>query len=411
MKNYIFNLETTKIELHFEKSEYDALPEDKRSLLKSNFLWSSKGHCWVSRCKEPNLYRAKAAARELGFVEEERQGERLSYVEQVEQQAARAEDRADRYEGYAASASGRAAQLQESLTSMRGDIAFFTQPNINSSAGRAFTNQRDRLYARYERGFTEYRKSEHFLSKAAAARDTASAEKFKDKGYLDRRIKECEKEISKRQNTIVGYEEVLYALDNGEEKTKYDGTPYTAEEVTAWIERQLELIEVAMDKLGYLLNCLDELGGIAFNQGNIEVGYIVSIGRRDRVEVIGKGPKNITYKILTGGAAGMTLTAAYAEITEIIQATKREAEKHPYEVGERYTAQRISFDPHTSRITSTPVEYEIVKASDTTIQLKEVGTDSKPITRKPRKRWNGAWMFSIDDRHDNTFYKTKEAAG
>ena len=33
MRNYIFNLETTKIELHFEKSEYDAMPEDKKKLL------------------------------------------------------------------------------------------------------------------------------------------------------------------------------------------------------------------------------------------------------------------------------------------------------------------------------------------------------------------------------------------
>ena len=406
MKTYIFNLETTKIELHFEKSEYDALPEDKKALLKRNFLWSRAGQCWVSRCKEPNLYRAKAAARELGFTEEERQGERLSYGEQVEQRMERAEARADRYDDYAANASGRAAQLQAPLTSMHGDIAFFTQPNINSAAGRTFTNYRERLYARYERGFDEYRKSEYFRSRAATARDTASGGEFQDKGYLDRRIQECEKAIRDRQKTVARYEAILDALDSGEEKNKLDGTPCTAEEVTAWIERELELLEVVMDKLGYLQNCLDELGGITFNQGNIQVGYIVSIGRRDRVEVIGKGPKNITYKILTGGAAGMTLTAAYAEITEIIQADKREAEKHPFEVGERFTAQRVTYDdPRSHKSTVTAVEYEIVKATDTTIRLKEVGTDSKPITRKPRKRWNGAWMFSIDSWHENTFYK------
>ena len=99
MNNYIFNLETTKMELHFEKPEYDALTDAQKSLLKSNFLWSRVGRCWVSRCKEPNLYRAKAAARELGFTEEVRQGERLSYGEQVEQRTERAEARADRYDG------------------------------------------------------------------------------------------------------------------------------------------------------------------------------------------------------------------------------------------------------------------------------------------------------------------------
>jgi len=407
MKNYIFNLETTKIELHFEKSEYDALTDAQKALLKSNFLWSRVGSCWVSRCKEPNLYRAKAAARELGFTEEERQGERLSYGEQLERQTARAEDRADRYEGYAANASGRAEQLQKPLNDMHGDIAFFTQPNINSSAGRAFTNQRDRLYARYERGFEEYRKSEYFRARAETARDTASAAKFKDKGYLDRRIKECEKEIRKRQQHIVGYEETLFALDSGEEKTKYDGTPYTVEEVTAWIERQLELIEVAMDKQGYLLNCLDELGGIAFNKDNIQVGYIVRVKTWGKVEVIGKGPVNISYRILTGGAAGMGGTVAYAEITEIVQADKHGPEKHPFEVGERFSVRRVTYNP---KFTETTVEYEIVKRSDTTIQLQEVGTDSKPITRKPRKCGNGSWKFSIDDRLGNTFYKAKEGA-
>jgi len=158
------------------------------------------------------------------------------------------------------------------------------------------------------------------------------------------------------------------------------------------------------------MNCLDELGGIAFSKDNIEVGYIVNIGRRDAVEVIAKGPKNITYKILTGGAAGMTLTAAYAEITEIVKAEKRIA-KHPFEVGERFTAKRITYDdPNSHKSTTTMIEYEIVKRSDTTIQLKVIGTDGKPITRKPCQRWNGAWMFSIDDRHGNTFCKAKEAA-
>ncbi len=88
---YIFNLETTKIELHFEKSEYNALTDEQRSKLKSAFLWSRSGSCWVSRAKEPNLWRAKQVAKELGFTEEQRNGERLTYAEQVERQSERAE--------------------------------------------------------------------------------------------------------------------------------------------------------------------------------------------------------------------------------------------------------------------------------------------------------------------------------
>ena len=51
MRQYIFNLETTKIELHLEKSEYEALTNEQKSDLKSAFLWSRTGECWVSRAK------------------------------------------------------------------------------------------------------------------------------------------------------------------------------------------------------------------------------------------------------------------------------------------------------------------------------------------------------------------------
>ena len=56
MANYIKNLETLKIELHFEKSDYMAMSENDKQKLKSAFLWSNSGKCWVSRAKEPNLY-------------------------------------------------------------------------------------------------------------------------------------------------------------------------------------------------------------------------------------------------------------------------------------------------------------------------------------------------------------------
>ena len=72
MRNYIFNLETTKIELHFVKAEYDTLTNEQKRLLKRAFLWSNYGKCWVSRAKEPNLWRAKEVAKKLGFTEEQR---------------------------------------------------------------------------------------------------------------------------------------------------------------------------------------------------------------------------------------------------------------------------------------------------------------------------------------------------
>lgn len=402
---YIFNLETTKIELHFDKADYQSLSNEQKKSLKSAFLFSGKNKCWVSRAKEPNLWRAKQVAAKLGFTAEQREGERLTYEEQLERQSERAEARAERYEGYAANAEKRGEHLQKPLNSFHGDISFFTQPNINSSAGRAFTNYRNRLYARYESGFKEYRKSEYFKGRADTARDTASHAQFSDPGYLDRRIKECQKEIRAREKNIIHYEKILQAVESGEEKKWRGGEVVTIEEVNSLIGRELELAEKAMDKQGYLENCLDELGGIRFSKDNIKVGYIVSVRHTEQAEIISAGPVNVKYKILTGGAAGMTLTATYAEIRKVIKTEEKRPGPHPFKVGEQFTVTNRDYNSGTHTVKTTKIVYEIIKASDTTICLKPIETGGKPITRKPTKAYNGSWRFSVDSTRGNTFYK------
>lgn len=411
MKQYIFNLETTKIELHFEKSEYNALTADQKADLKSAFLWSRTGGCWVSRAKEPNLWRAKQIAAKLGFTEEQREGERLSFSEQVERQAERAERRAERYEQYAENAEHRGAALQQPLNRMRGDIAFFTQPIIAGHAGsQAFARQRERMFAQYERGFEEYRKSAYFQDRARTARETADGAKYQDVAYLDRRIKECKKEIRAREKNIIHYEQTLYAIENGEKKKRFDGTPITAEVVNDWIKRELELVEKAMDKQAFLEACVDQCGGIRFSKDNIKIGYHVKVKKFGLAEVVGAGPQNITYRILTGGAKGMVLTAAYAEIAEVVQATEQ-TETHPFTVGERFTAEQYVQEDDSRKWSRVRITYEIVKASSKTIQLKPIDGDGKIITRKPRKSYNGDWCFSIGDSYTNTFHKAAKVSG
>ena len=412
MKPYIFNLETTKIELHFEKSEYTALSAEQKANLKSAFLWSRAGGCWVSRAKEPNLWWAKQVAAKLGFTEEQQEGERLSFSEQVERQADRAERRAERYEQYAENAERRGAALQQPLNRMHGDIAFFTQPIIAGHAGsQAFARRREKMFAQYEKGFEEYRKSGYFQDRARTARETADGAKYRDVAYLDRRIKECKREIKARKKNIIHYEETLAAIENGEKKRRIDGTPITAETVTGWMEHEFELIEKAMDKQGFLEACVDQCGGIQFSKDNIKAGFQVRLndGFDSEVEVIGAGPQNITYRILTGGAKGMVLTAAYAEIAEIVQATEQ-TETHPFTVGERFTAEQYIQEDDSRKWSRVRITYEIVKASSKTIQLKPIDRDGNVITRKPRKSYNGDWCFSIDDSYTNTFHKAAKVS-
>lgn len=64
MSEYVMNRETGKLELHFDKDDYLALPEESKKEIKSNFLFSRKNG-WVSRAKFPNLYRAESVAKKI----------------------------------------------------------------------------------------------------------------------------------------------------------------------------------------------------------------------------------------------------------------------------------------------------------------------------------------------------------
>lgn len=403
---YIFNLETTKIELHFEKSEYDSLTESDKRKIKSYFLWSRKGNCWVSRAKEPNLWGAIRVAKELGFTEEERQGERRSFAEQVEIQKERAEARAERYESYSENAEKRAEILQKPINDMHGDISFFTQPNINNSAGRAFTRRREKMWEQYKNGLEEYRKSSYFKEKAATARNTAEQAQYRDPGYLERRIKECKSEITKRNKNAEYYEKMAEDIINGHVKRRYSGEVVTLEEMQSLYDRELELIEVAIDKLAYLENKLEEIGGYKFNRDKIKPGYIVRMQRYGISEIVSTGPKNVKYKT-TGIYTGIVLTASYAEILEVVKAEERKTTDHPFKVGETFTAE--IYDQGYRRIKAV---FEIIKTTATTVTLKRQGSDEKPIVRRPKlvDTVNGKqWRLDIDNYAFNSVYKEAEA--
>lgn len=157
---------------------------------------------------------------------------------------------------------------------------------------------------------------------------------------------------------------------------------------------------------GYAETCKSGSGGgSAETADESQYGAAVPTSQKfGLAEVVGAGPQNITYCILTGGAKGMILTAAYTEIAEVVQATEQ-TEIHPFIIGERFTAEQYVQDGDPLKWERVRVTYEIVKTSSKTIQLKPIDRDGKVITRKPKKFYNGDWCFSIDDSYTNTFLK------
>jgi hypothetical protein len=350
-KQYILNRETQKIELHFSKAEYQALTDEQKADLKRSFLFSGRQQAWVSRSKN-NHYSAIRTAEKLGFVDGGKVGERLTFAEELERKTEKAEARAERYEQYADNANKRAEGLQGEFNELRKDWSWLTQPNINSSAGRSFTRQREKVMARFEKGFEEYRKSDYFREKAETASMTASQVQLKDKTYLNNRIEECNKNIRAIEKNIVTAEE------RNNEK---------------WLEDLLERMEYEIDKLAFFHNCMDDLGGVQYNKENVKPGYLVKI--RGRWDIVVKAnTKTVETK---PASVPYTLKYAYADIQDMKipegwTEPKNEVE-NPFIEGDILTETNIG----GNRIIAA---FQIVKVTAKGVSIQRINIeDNKPI--------------------------------
>lgn len=398
-REYILNREIGKIELHFEKSEYDSLPDQQKRALKSNFNWSRTAQAWVSKARK-DLYWARKVAAELGFTRERREGELLSFAEQIERKQERAEARAERYEQYAQNAEKRGEQLQSGLGRHHGDIAFFTQPIHNTPGGRRFANYVKRLNDQFEKGMEEYRKSSYFRERAEVARETAASPKLKDRAYLDRKIEESKKSIRGLMKNLERYGGLLDKLDVGEPLDGfYRDKP--REQIQMWFDDTQDRLLSEIDKQGYFENRLEELGGIPFSRENIKPGYLVSI-RGYCMKVVKANPKTVEAT----DKNGFFINYRYAEIDAILKATEevpKEAESHPFEAGQILGSYTVSGSCLLHA-------YQILKRTDKTITLQEIEVadqqprpgafvkGSRPFRKKPViSAYTGKWRIS-DDR-------------
>lgn len=404
MSKYIMNKETGKIELHFSKEDYMNLDDSQKKEIKSNYLFSRKSGAWVSRAKFPNLWRAEEVAKKLGLENGGTVGETLSFAEQMERKAERAEARAERYDARSEQAIQRGKDLQAPIDRMHGDIAFFTQPNINTSAGRAFSRRREKMFAAWERGFDEFKKSDYYADRAAAARVTADMTKPTDKAFIDRRIKDADKTIRAQKKNLDTYNTYLEDIRSGKVLKRYNGEPLTEDDVLGWIDRAEEIMEQAISKSVYYHECLEAVGGVQFSKENIKPGYIVDIQRWGKCRVVGTGKINITYVIMEGGASGCGGKAAYAEIKEILcDNVEENLPEHPFHVGDEYTVKVWNGSEYVDKT------YTVTKTTRERVTLKS-GSD-RAISRKPRRFRNGneyQWALGIADGYHGTIYKKEE---
>lgn len=398
---YIENKETGKLELHFDKSAYMALDQNQKQEIKSNFLFSRYSSAWVSRCKFPNLYHAIKIAESLGLENAGTTGEKLTFAEQMEVKAAKAESRADRYEYKAEQAEKKAEQLQKPINDMHGDIAFFTQPNINTSASRAFSRRRDAMWRSYEQGMEEFRKSEYYQNRAETARKATETPKI---DFCKRRIDEASADVRKLNKSIAEFESYLEQIEAGstEIKNKYGWTVnHSKESLLSNIERWEEMREDALSKIAYYDALIQEQGGILFNKDNIKPGYIVKLRShwKGAVQVVSCGKKNILYKDVDG--SGFELSADYAEIEKILEEKENTEVQHPFIVGEKFTIEVWEHGEYVKK------EYTITKTTPEKVTIKSGSERAKTI--RPRKSYNGKeYYISVADGRNGYYMKSAQ---
>ncbi|WP_054029198.1 DUF3560 domain-containing protein [Bacillus sp. FJAT-28004] len=345
-KQYILNRETSKIELRFSKEEFKSLTTDEQKTIRRAYLFSGSRSAWVSRSTR-NHYSAIQVAKQLGFTDGGKTGERLSYAEEVDRQVEKAESRIERFEKYADNAVERAKSLQSDLNSMRGDNSFFTQPIIAGHAGsQRFARQREKMFDRYHKGFEEYRKSEYFRDKAETAEQTASMSKFNNRSYLSNRIEECNKNIREYERRMVRAEET---------------------QNETYMETLLEKMEYEVDKLAFFHNKLDEIGGVQFNKDNLKAGYLVKIRGSRWDTVVKANAKTVEVK---PDVVPYTLKYPYAEIKEMKipegwKEKKKEAVVNPFEVDDIVIRTAIN----SNQIIRA---FQVVKKTDKSVTIKPI---------------------------------------
>lgn len=122
------------------------------------------------------------------------------------------------------------------------------------------------MFAAWDKGLEEFKKSEYYARKAETARRTAKGTMPTDRAFLDRRIKDTERIIRAQRKNLESYQKKLEKIEHGEVFKSYDGRVLTAETVQGWIEDTELIIENEISKFIYYQECLEAVGGVKFSQ-------------------------------------------------------------------------------------------------------------------------------------------------
>lgn len=264
---YVHNLETDKLNIYTGgKADWLTITEEDRNRIKSACLWSSRESCWVSRTKggTERFWQLDVLKRN-GFEDRGTEGEKLSFVEQIEAKQERATERAERFEQRAETAESASTSLYNRAHTM-ADAIPFGQPILvgHYSEGRD-RRFRERISRTFERAFEAGDTATYYERRAATARATADGAQYSDPRYLGNRIKETKAEIAVLENRLQG-------------KFYHCSEPKPIE--PEYAERLTGLLDEQHEKLEFYEHCLATCGREVFSKETLKGKQAVKIRGR-----------------------------------------------------------------------------------------------------------------------------------
>src|SRR5579871_5217081 len=252
--HFVKDRETGKIELHFSKAAYLALPEERRREIKRYFLFSKYKKAWVSKATNNDFW-ARKIAEQCGLEDRGEVGEKLAFAEKVEREQERAAERADRFEDRAVRA-GREWESRHRAADAIAEHIPFGQPILvgHHSEGR---HRRDleRIRSHTEKAIEAGEKKAHYAERAAIARRAAQGSEYSDPRYLGNRIKEDEAE-----------ERLLERRMKGQYSPGDPERPISDE----YRKRLEERLAEVRDRLGFHRHCLETCGKTVYTKESLK---------------------------------------------------------------------------------------------------------------------------------------------
>ena len=312
---YVVNLETGKLQLHFDKNTYLNLDQNLKNEIKRFFSFSRYANTWVSKASK-NLYYPTQIAQRLGLENGGKIGEHISFEEKVQRKQEKAQRRAERYQSYLMNSKKKQENYQREFRECAKDWSWLTQPNINTSAGRAFTNQREKIVSRFEKGFEEMEKQAYYSDVIANAQRTAEGPKFNDIAYLSRQIED-------RKKSIRRCEEYLSKLGDLMLSRQFNGEKLTDDKTNEITKRGIEIneqISIIKDELSFFEKKLNENGGVLHTKESLTARKVTHISYRRRTYPVKSFNKKTATIQNWLGTSKATWNVAYAEIKEVYTA-------------------------------------------------------------------------------------------